>query len=98
MHSKSNNFKFTSYNDVNEIADELFDSLRSRYQDNLEKSMGESEFIFDSVQLMHYKCIQQNNPTIALNILYIKEKETRPAYISKINSNCEKQIIINEEK
>ena len=57
MHSKSNSFKFTSYNDVNEIADELFDSLRSRYQDNLEKSMGESEFIFDSVQLMHYKCI-----------------------------------------
>ena len=28
-----------------------------------------------------------------LNILYLKEKETCPAYISKINSNCEKQII-----
>ena len=45
---------------------------------------------------------EKNNPTIALNILYIKEKETCPAYISKINSNCEKQIILlmilNEEK
>ena len=26
-----------SYNDANEIADELFESFRSRYQDNLEK-------------------------------------------------------------
>ena len=45
---------------------------------------------------------EKNNPTVALNILYIKEKEIFPAYISKINSNCEKQIIIliirNEEK
>ena len=30
--------------------------------------------------------------------MYIKEKEICPAYISKINSNCEKQIILNEEK
>ena len=39
---------------------------------------------------------------MALNILYIKEKETCSAYVSKINSNCEKQIILlmipNEEK
>ena len=37
-----------------------------------------------------------------LLILYTIEKEICPAYISKINSNCEKQIIIlmipNEEK
>ena len=32
----------------------------------------------------------KNNPTIALNILCIKEKEICQAYISKINSNCEK--------
>ena len=37
MHSKSNNIKFTSYNDANEVDDEFFESLRSRYQDNLEK-------------------------------------------------------------
>ena len=46
--------------------------------------------------------LEKNNPTIALNILYIKEKEICPAYISKINSNSEKQIILlmipNEEK
>ena len=45
---------------------------------------------------------EKNNPTIALNILYIKEKGIYPAYTSKINSNYEKQIILlmisNEEK
>ena len=44
----------------------------------------------------------ENNLTIALNIFYTKEKEICPAYTSKINSNCEKQIILlmipNKEK
>ena len=60
MHSKSNNIKFTSYNDVNEVFDELFESLRSRYQGNLETIMRGSDFIFDSVQLMYYKCHKVN--------------------------------------
>ena len=39
------------------------------------------------------------NLKIALNILYIKEKEICSADISEINSNCEKQIILfNESK
>ena len=42
-HSSSDNIKLTSYNDANEVADELFDSLRSRYQGNLETSMRERE-------------------------------------------------------
>ena len=48
-----------------------------------------------------WKTFEKNYSTIALNILYIKEKETFAAYISKISSNCEKQIILlmipNEE-
>ena len=52
MHSRSNNIKFTCYNDAKEVVDELINSLRSRYQENLETSMRESDFIFDSVQLM----------------------------------------------
>ena len=55
IHSKSNNIKFTSYNDTNEVVDELFKSLRSKYQRNLETSMRASDFIFDSVHLMYYK-------------------------------------------
>ena len=37
---------------------------------------------------------EKNNPTINLNILNIKEKEILPAYISKLNSTREKQIIL----
>ena len=48
------------------------------------------------------KTFDKNNPTIALNISYVKEKEICPAYISKLNSKCKKQkmflIIPNEEK
>ena len=53
MHLKSN---FTPYNDANEVVDELFESLRSRYQGNLRTSKEWREFIFDSVQLMYYIC------------------------------------------
>ena len=60
MHTKSNNTKFTSYNDASTVVDELFESLRSRYQNNLDTSMEEKEFIFDSVQLMHYKSHRAN--------------------------------------
>ena len=60
MHSKSNNIKYTSYNDASKVVDEIFDLLRSRYQENWEKSMRVSDFIFDSVQLIYYKCHKVN--------------------------------------
>ena len=41
MHSTSNNENFTLYSDVNEVFNELFESLHSRYQGNLETSMDE---------------------------------------------------------
>ena len=55
MHPKSENIKFTSYNDANEIVDELFESLHSSYQSNLETSVRGSDFIFQSAQLMYYQ-------------------------------------------
>ena len=48
----------SSYNDAN--IDELFDLLRLRYQDNLETSIRTSDFIFDSTDLMYYKCHKVN--------------------------------------
>ena len=56
MHSSSDNIKFASYNDTNEVVDELFESLLSRYQGDLETSMRGSDFIFVSRQLVYYKC------------------------------------------
>ena len=44
MHWSSNNIKFTSYSDANEVIDELFESFCSRYQVNLETSMRGSDF------------------------------------------------------
>ena len=43
------------------------------------------------------KTFEKNNPTIALNTLYIKEKEIYPAYISKPNSAREKKFL-NDSK
>ena len=39
MQSTKENIKFTPYNDANEVVNELFESLRSKYQDSLETSM-----------------------------------------------------------
>ena len=49
MHSTSDNIKLTSYNDVKEVVDELFEPLSSKYQDSLETPMRGSDFIFDSL-------------------------------------------------
>ena len=49
-----------------------------------------------------WKISEKNNQTIALNILYTKEKKIHSPYISRHNSTREEQINIlmipNEEK
>ena len=42
-------------NERDEVVEELFQSLKNRYQNNLEPMKG-SEFVFDYVQLLYYKC------------------------------------------
>ena len=48
------------------------------------------------------KKIEKNNVTIGLNVLYAKKEKIYPAYVSKHNSNREKQVILlmisNREK
>ena len=60
IHLKSNNKEFMAYDDANEVADEVFESLLSRYQISLEISMKGSDFIFDLVKLLRYKCYKIN--------------------------------------
>ena len=60
MYSRSNSIKFASYNDADEVVDELFESLRSRNQGNLETSLRESDYIFHSVQLRFDNCHKVN--------------------------------------
>ena len=45
-----------SYDNANEVVNELFESVLSRYQAGLETSMKGNKFIFKTVQLLYYKC------------------------------------------
>ena len=48
MHLISDNINFTSYSDASEVIKKLC----SKYQETLETSMKESDFVLDLVQLM----------------------------------------------
>ena len=69
MHTKSDNIEIVIGSDTNEVIEDLFKSLLQGYQENLEEKMRDSEFNFDSVNLLHY-----NLNKISLNRggLYIK--------------------------
>ena len=45
--------------EADEVIEELFDSLKNRYQNNLVSIKG-SEFVFDYVQLLYYQCCKIN--------------------------------------
>ena len=45
---------------ANELVDEILVSCLSRFQSGLETSMRGSDFIFDSVQRLYYKCNKIN--------------------------------------
>ena len=54
MYSKSDNIEIMISDEGDEVIKELFDSLKNRYQSNLESMKG-SEFVFNYVHLMYYK-------------------------------------------
>ena len=55
MHSKSDNIEIMINDKAVEVIGELFKSSRKRYQNNLEKSMKCSEFVFNYVHLLYNK-------------------------------------------
>ena len=48
-----------SSDEIDEVIKKLFNSLKSRYQNDLESKKG-SEFVFHYVQLLYYKCHKIN--------------------------------------
>ena len=54
MHTKGRNIEIIMGNETYEIIEELCESLLQKYQDGLEESMIESEFIRDRVDLLYY--------------------------------------------
>ena len=59
MHSKSDNMEIMINDEANEVIKKLFGSLKNRYQNNLQPMKG-SEFLFDYVHLLYYKCYKIN--------------------------------------
>ena len=55
MHSRSNNIEIMINDEADEAIKELIDSLKNRYQNDLESVKG-SEFVLDYVHLLYYKC------------------------------------------
>ena len=55
MYSKKDNVEMIINDEADEVIKELFDSLKNTYQNNLESIKG-SEFVFDYVNLLIYKC------------------------------------------
>ena len=54
MHTKSNNVEIMIGSETDEIIDDLFGSFLQKYQEGLEESMRGSEFVYDSVDALHY--------------------------------------------
>ena len=55
MHSKSGNIEIMINDEAVEVTEKLFESLENRFQNNLESMKG-SDFVFDYVHLLYYKC------------------------------------------
>ena len=53
MHSKSNNVEIMMGSKTDEVIEEFFKSFLQKYQEGLQESMRESEFIFVSVDSLY---------------------------------------------
>ena len=74
----------------NEVIEELFDSLKNRYQNNLQ-SMRRSEFVFDYVHLLYYKCHRINfnrGGSYIESADWIKNKKATINLIDKKDNKC----------
>ena len=90
MHSKSDNIEIMISNEVDKSIEEFFDSLKNRYQNNLESMKG-SEFVLDYVELLCYKYHKINPNCVGLYIDFpdwIKNKKATINPINKKDNNC----------
>ena len=53
MHSKGYNKDIMINDKADQVIEEPFKSIKNRYQNNLEKSMKDSEFVFEFVHLLY---------------------------------------------
>ena len=106
MHSQSDNLKIISNDKIDEAIEELLESILNRYQDNLEKLMRSSDFVFDYLHLFYYKC-HKINPNCGGSYIYIysadwiKDKKASKNNVNKKGNKCFQYvvtIVLNHEK
>ena len=90
MHSESDNMEIMMNDKADEVKDELFQSLPTKFQNGLETSMNVGDFIFDCIYLLYYKC-HKINPNCRVSYIdspdWIKNKK---ATINPINEKYKK--------
>ena len=59
VHSKIDNIEIMINDEADEVIKKLFKSFKNRYRNSLESMKG-SEFVFDYVHLLYYKCHKTN--------------------------------------
>ena len=75
MHAKSDNIYIMMGSETDEIIKEHFQSLLQRYQKGLKEKMRRSEFIFYSVDLVHYKLNKIRNGSYVDSLKWLKNKK-----------------------
>ena len=89
MHSKSENKEIMINGTVGKVIKNFFESILNRYQNNLEKLMKDSEFVFDYVHLLCYKCHKTTpNCDGSIQALPIGQKKTLINPINKKYNKC----------
>ena len=59
-HSKNDNIEIMINDEADEVMEDCVNSLLNRYQNNLEEPMKSSDFVFNYVHLLDYKCHKIN--------------------------------------
>ena len=60
IHSKSDNIEIMIHGKADEVNKEIFESFVKRFTIRLETSIKGNSFIFDCINLLHYKCHKIN--------------------------------------
>ena len=91
MHSKTGNIEIMINNKVDGVIEKLFESLLNRHQIGLEISMRSSDFFFNCIHLLYYKCHKMNFKRGALYIEspgWIKNIKATVNPVNKKGNRC----------
>ena len=99
MHLKIDSIKIIINDRADEVIEQTFLSLFSRYQIWLEKVVKGIKFVLNCVHLLYYNCFKINPNWISPN--WIKSKKASKNHINKRDNNCFPYAItvaLNHEK